>query len=235
VNELLIQLQEVDTQIDQLTHRKGALPELATAQQHRQHLLKWESQRQQIDTRTSELEAAVEAAEQQAAELDMHKLRLSGQLKTVIAPREAEALQSEMRTLADRRDALDELELEAMEELSELEIHMAQLCDNEGSLRTELESAEAALELAQAEIAAQVQTLEAQRSELRLMVPAEILARYDHLRSHLGVAVARLNGSRCEGCHMDLSPVEVDIVKAVPVTELAECPQCTRILVRRAQ
>jgi predicted nucleic acid-binding Zn-ribbon protein len=232
VNELLIQLQGVDTQIDQLSHRKGVLPELAVAKQNLQQLREWEAKRLQIETRTSELETAVESAEQQAAELDIHKLRLSGQLKTVIAPREAEALQSEMRTLAARRDALDELELEAMEELSELEIEMADLAEDEGSLRDALESADAALALAQAEIASEVQTLEAQRGAIRSQVTTEILARYDHLRSHLGVAVARLTGRRCEGCHMDLSPVEVDIVKAVPASELAECPQCTRILVR---
>jgi uncharacterized protein len=232
VNELLIQLQGVDTQIDQLSHRKGVLPELAVAKQNLQQLRDWEAKRLQIETRTSELETAVESAEQQAAEIDLHKLRLSGQLKTVIAPREAEALQSEMRTLAARRDALDELELEAMEELSELEIQMAELSEDEGSFRDALESADAALARAQAEIDAEVETREAQRGALRAQVPTEVLARYDHLRSHLGVAVARLTGRRCEGCHMDLSPVEVDIVKAVPASELAECPQCTRILVR---
>jgi len=31
---------------------------------------------------------------------------------------------------------------------------------------------------------------------------------------------------------MDLSPRELDIVKAVPADTLAECPQCGRIIVR---
>jgi uncharacterized protein len=232
MNEILLELQGVDTQIDQLSHRKGVLPELAIAKQNRQQLLTWESQRQQIETRTAELEASVQTAEQQAAELDMHKLRLSGQLKTVIAPREAEALQSEMKTLADRRDALDEQELEAMEELSELEIQMAALVGEEDALREALEQADVALARAQGEITAEVEQLSTRRAALRAELAAEILARYDHLRSHLGVAVARLASRRCEGCHMDLSPVEVDIVKAVPADQLAECPQCTRILVR---
>jgi uncharacterized protein len=59
-----------------------------------------------------------------------------------------------------------------------------------------------------------------------------MLARYDRLRGQLGVAVARLVGHRCDGCHLDLSPGEVDIVKDAPADELAECPQCNRLLVR---
>jgi len=232
VDDVLIQLQGVDTQIDQLSHRKGALPELLAAEQHRQQVIQWDLKRQQIDARSAELMAAVESAEHQSAEIDMHKLRLSSQLRTVIAPREAEALQSEMRTLSDRRDALDERELEAMEELSNLEIQMSKFQDEEPALREALENAESALASALAEIVAAVKALETQRAAFRAEVPEVILARYDHLRSHLGVAVARLAGRRCEGCHMDLSPVEVDIVKAVPATELAECPQCTRILAR---
>ena len=232
MNELLLKLQSVDTQIDQLTHRLGVLPELTSAKAHRQELMAWEAERQRMLARTAELETQVEAAEQQAAELDMHKMRLSGQLRTVIAPLEAEALQSEMKTLSDRRDVLDEQELDAMEELSDLEIQMAEHAEQEAILRDALGQSDEALHRTQAEINAEVAALTALQVELRAQVPADVVARYDHLRSSLGVAVAPLLGRRCEGCHMDLSPVEVDLVKAVPAGELAECPQCTRILVR---
>jgi predicted nucleic acid-binding Zn-ribbon protein len=232
MNELLLTLQSVDTQIDQLTHRLGVVPELAAAKANRQEMMAWEAERQRMLARTAELETQVESAEQQAAELDMHKMRLSGQLRTVIAPREAEALQSEMKTLSDRRDVLDEQELDAMEEMSDLEIQMAEHAARESTLREALGQSDEALNRIQTEISIEVDALRTRREELRAGVPAEILSRYDHLRSSLGVAVAPLLGRRCEGCHMDLSPVEVDIVKAVPAGQLAECPQCTRILVR---
>ncbi|MGB8857761.1 MAG: C4-type zinc ribbon domain-containing protein, partial [Ilumatobacteraceae bacterium] len=58
-------------------------------------------------------------------------------------------------------------------------------------------------------------------------------ALYERVRKQFGgVGVARLEGSHCSGCHMDLSPRELDIVKAVPADTLAECPQCGRIMVR---
>ncbi len=55
------------------------------------------------------------------------------------------------------------------------------------------------------------------------------LDRYERLRARLGgVAVARLDGNRCGGCHLDLSTAELADVRAV---ELADCPQCGRMLV----
>jgi predicted nucleic acid-binding Zn-ribbon protein len=46
------------------------------------------------------------------------------------------------------------------------------------------------------------------------------------------VAAAALNGSRCEGCHLDLSAAELDEVRAVArAGDVADCPQCGRLLV----
>ena len=46
------------------------------------------------------------------------------------------------------------------------------------------------------------------------------------------MAIAKLNGLRCEGCHLDLSRGEVDQMKRLPADELVECPNCGRLLVR---
>jgi predicted nucleic acid-binding Zn-ribbon protein len=60
------------------------------------------------------------------------------------------------------------------------------------------------------------------------------LERYQQVRIQFGgVGIARLEGSHCSGCHMDLSPAELDMVKAAPEGDVSECPQCGRILVVR--
>ena len=59
-----------------------------------------------------------------------------------------------------------------------------------------------------------------------------LLRRYDQLRKQNVVAAAALNGSRCEGCHLDLSAAELDDVRAqARAGGLADCPQCGRLLV----
>ena len=47
------------------------------------------------------------------------------------------------------------------------------------------------------------------------------------------VAAAELQGHRCSGCHLDLSPGEMDEVRDAAASNggIADCPQCNRLLV----
>ena len=115
VPELLLALQAADTQADQLGHRREhsqLRDDLAAATST---MKSWERQRAALRSRIDELGASIEQAEQRGAELLAHRRRLEQQMKTVIAPREAEALMHEMATLQEQIDDLDEHELEALE------------------------------------------------------------------------------------------------------------------------
>ncbi len=59
------------------------------------------------------------------------------------------------------------------------------------------------------------------------------MAAYEPLRSSLGgVAVARLLGSRCEGCHLEIPSAELEDVRRAPEDQIVTCPECLRILAR---
>ena len=63
-------------------------------------------------------------------------------------------------------------------------------------------------------------------------IPAELLDEYEQLRGGLGgIAIARLTGNRCEGCHLTLSAVDVDRIRHDRDSEIAHCTECNRILV----
>lgn len=228
----LLALQEIDTSSDQLRYRRDHLPELAGAQQARADLIAWESAAAALMGRREELEALITASENESGEIDAHRTRLSAQLSTVIAVREAEALQSEIRTLTARREELDDAALAAMESLGAIDDEVRDHAGQESSLRDALQWADGELSRAQGDLDAELAALGVRCADLREKLPAELLANYDRLRNQLGVAVATLAGRRCEGCHMDLSPMEVDLIRATPPSTVAECPQCTRMLVR---
>jgi uncharacterized protein len=228
----LLELQSIDTAADQLRHRAAHLPELTSAQHARQTLLSWESTRSTLRSRLDELSREIETAEEASAEIDRHRQRLLAQLRTVIAPREAEALQHEIATLEQRRGELDDRELVALEEQAALDDTLVEHVGHESTLRDSVESTDAALAVVQADIERELAELAQRREQARAVLDPAVLARYDRLRDHHGVAVARLVGHRCDGCHLDLSPAEVDIVKAAPAGEPAACPQCDRMLVR---
>jgi hypothetical protein len=154
-------------------------------------------------------------------------------MKTVIAPREAEALMHEIATLDERVDALDIAELEALEEQSEIDDRLTAHLRDESALRDAVTSADVALQRATSEIDTELDGLATRRSTQRAELSDSALARYDRVRGSSGVAVARLVGHRCEGCHLDMSAAEVDEVKdqAANADGVAECPNCGRILV----
>jgi predicted nucleic acid-binding Zn-ribbon protein len=61
---------------------------------------------------------------------------------------------------------------------------------------------------------------------------APLLSTYDRKRAALGVAVARLVGKQCQGCHLELSAAEVDTVKDEAAdTGVTDCPDCGRLLI----
>jgi uncharacterized protein len=101
------------------------------------------------------------------------------------------------------------------------------------ALGAQLEEARAELTAATAEIEVEIDRLAAQREAAVAPMPAGLLARYEGLRAELGgVAVVRLHGSSCEGCHLTLSAMTIDQLRKLPPDEVAHCEDCGRILVR---
>lgn len=229
----LLDLQSADTTADQLRHRRTHLPEQERLDVAVADLQRWEQSLRSIRSRLTELAAGVDDAERRSAELDTKKSKLLAQLKTVIAPREAEALQSEIATIDRARSELDDVELEALEQQAELDDDLQALLAQEAHLRAAHDDAAAAVSAAQADIDAELGRIDGRLQELRAAVDATMLARYDHLRLHHIVAAARLVGTRCEGCHLDLSAGEVDEARSTAAAAggVADCPYCSRLLV----
>lgn len=228
----LLEHQQIDTASDQLRHRLANLPELEAARHSHRAMVEWEKRRSELRSRVDELAGIIEEAENESAEIDRHRTRLEAQMKTVIAVREAEALQHEISTLEERRRGLDDRELAALEEQAEVDDALVAHVADDSSLRQAVAHSDTALAAAQGDIERELAELDARRPSIRADIDGATLERYDRLRSQHGVAVARLVGHRCDGCHMDLSPVEVDLVKDAPAGEPAACPQCDRILIR---
>ena len=231
--DALYALQQIDSTLDQLVHRRTRLPELATRAAAAEVVQALTDAAAAADQRAAAAAAAIEASEHAAAALTAKRTRLEAQLKTVIAPREAEALMHEIATINAQRGELDDAELQALDEQAEGEQQSADVAGR-------LPEAEAALAEADRVLAEATAALDAERAEQvaareRLVAgiaPDDIHA-YDRARRQFaGVAIAHLDGMRCTGCHLDISRAEVDAIRSLPPEELGECPQCGRFLVR---
>ena len=231
--EALLQLQLTDTAIDQITARMPKLAEVVASNAANAAVTAWEQRRSALEGEIARLETSITASEATGATITKQITRLEQQLKTVISPREAEALMHEIELSRGKRSAQDDEELEAMDALGAAEQSLAEHLAAEAAIR---ETAATALEAATAARAASQADLEAKavdRDRMRAELDPGVLRIYDTMRGqHNGVAIAKLNGLQCEGCHLDLSRGEVDNIKRLGPEELPECPNCGRLLVR---
>jgi predicted nucleic acid-binding Zn-ribbon protein len=228
----LLDLQRIDSTVDQLTHRRANLAERAAAEAAEDQLARTRRQIADLVARQRQLNESIEEAEKTGAELTTHRERLQAQLRTVTSPREAEALMHELDTLGARRDELDDGELANLEEQSRVVDDLAVSHRAEVDLAATAERAAADLAEVEAHVDEEIAKLTVDRSDAVARLDGGALADYEHRRARFGgVAVARLEGRRCGGCHLDLSTAELETVKATPPGAFNDCPQCGRMLI----
>ena len=230
----LLAVQDLDSALDQLRHRKAHLPEReqlaaldAEAGRQRDELGRVDASRAEVAERQARAEVELAASEERSAAIDK---RLYG--GEVSASRDLQAMSAELEQLKSRTSALEDSVLGMLEELEPLDARahelrdaLDRLAEERGQLATRLAEAEAAID---AELAATAE----RRADAATPVPAGLLATYERLRSRLGgVGIARLVGNRCDGCHLTLSAAELDQLRHLPEGEIYTCEQCSRILV----
>jgi len=229
----LLALQEIDSALTVIDNKRPRLPEVAAHRAAAEALAAHRARMADAQRRIDEAVAAIEATEHASADIVTKRTRLEGQLKTIIAPREAEALMHQIDTLNTQRGALDDQELASLDLQAEAESEMSAFDADLPALEATAAQARAELQVATAALDAEAADLHARRPAAAAALTEEELASYERARKHFdGVAITHLEGTHCHGCHLDLSPAELDEVKATPAGQLPECPQCGRYLVR---
>ncbi|MFL5792145.1 MAG: zinc ribbon domain-containing protein [Actinomycetota bacterium] len=227
----LLELQRLDTAIDRLRSRIATLSagsELAAAVRDADaaeaQLGEIKLQLDALDRDTSRLEHDVDSLRQKAVAEEQRMA--SG---AVANARELEAISHEVtnlrRRIADREDE----ELAIMERRETLAAAEKDAGETATNLREAADRLRAAagdeLTTAEADLAAR----EAERPAALAAVDPETLELYEELRPlKKGVAAAALVDGVCQGCHEQLSSVELSHVRS---TDIPRCEHCRRILV----
>jgi predicted nucleic acid-binding Zn-ribbon protein len=231
----LLLVQERDTTIDQLRHRRATLPERDDLQRLEQRMAELgteletvRARRAEIATRQSDVEAELAALEERLAELN--KRMYSG---TITASRDLQAMADEVDHLKRRRSSLEDVVLEAMDEAEPVDAEVARLEAEQADAEAAADRVRAVIGEAERAIAAEEADEAQARAELVATLPAALTEQYERIRTKLGgIGAAKLVGASCSGCHLTLPAVEVDRLKRAPADEIVLCDQCGRILVR---
>jgi predicted nucleic acid-binding Zn-ribbon protein len=228
----LLAVQTTDIAISQAKHRVSHLQETIDRDAAKSALAAIDAQIAQCDAEIAAATAEIAKVDRSSHEHDDKLIKLNKQLKTVIAPREAEALQHEIATVTTERSALDDRELELMGVVESGEMKKSELAPVQASAKSTLAAATMALGSAKQKIDAEIAALTEQRSAQALVVPKSLMSTYEAKRKHRpDGAVCRLTGPTCGSCHLDISQGEINAMRAMPEDEFAECPHCGSFIV----
>lgn len=231
----LLEVQALDTRAQQLAHQRRTHPAHARVTELAARLGDLEAALVTSRTAVSDLRRELAKAETDVEQVRSRAARDQARLAASVSSKDAQALTSEIETLARRQSDLEEVELEVMERLEAHESALAEVTSARDELLAQQGAAAAELETALADLDAQAATVAQERVGRVAGLDAGLVALYDRLREQLGSGVAALRGKRCEGCRLELNPVDLSRIQAAPADQVVRCEECGRILVRGAE
>jgi uncharacterized protein len=233
--EALLHVQGLDTQADQLRYRRVHMDERAQLEARQQDLRALERSMTGIQAQRDELARAEQQLEDEIATVRAKAQADDRALYggTVSALKDLRALQDEIESLGRRQRDLEDRELEIMERAEPLDAELASGLQARDAIDAAATALVARITEAEVEIDAELDHIAGKRSAAVASVPPDLVVEYEKKRKAVGgVAVARLTGARCEGCHLMLPAMEVDRIRREPPDALVHCSECDRILVR---
>lgn len=228
---LLLDVADLDRRLQQAEHARtqpaqaARINELAKERQEQlRELTVLTGVRDDARTELRRLESDVALAEQR-------RTRDAERLAAATNPKDAQALERELASLARRLSDLEDAQLEVMGRVEDAESAVAAqqaLIDAITAEGTEL--------TAQAKTAVAAATTEGEhlsrdRAAIAEGIPADLLAEYTR-RVARGPGAALLRRGTCEGCRMMLSGTDLNSIRHAAPDEVVSCPECGCILVR---
>ena len=228
----LLDLQAIDTRLDQIVHARTHLPQLAELADLQGKARLIDDQLVRSRTELGDVQREVAKAESDVQLVRDRAARDQARLDAGTgSAKDLQAIQHELTSLARRQS-----ELEVMERAEAAESDVAELERGRGELTTRIEALEAARDEAFARLDAEVGEIGAPRATVVDEVGADLVALYEKIRvANGGTGAAALRQRRCGGCQLELNPVEIQRIRSAPDDEVLRCEECRRILVRTAE
>jgi uncharacterized protein len=230
----LLDVQALDTRLSQLAHKRRTLPELARLAELDGQLDDLHTALVTSQTAVSDLRREVAKAEADVEQVRARAARDQARLDSGQgSPKDLQALQHELETLGRRQGDLEEVELEVMERLEAHETALGEVTIAHDALIARRAEVVVERDAAFAAIDAEVAALGAERATAADGLDAGLVTLYERLRGQLGGSgAAALRGRRCEGCRLELNPLDLDGIKKKSEDTVVRCEECGRILVR---
>ncbi len=228
----ILELQELDTSIDRLGHRREEL-------EAGEELSAVRKEMEEAESRLGEIRLASDAVASESRRLENEIESMNAKLVaeekrmydgSIANAKELEALQHEISSLKERRSRAEDALLEQMQRGEDLQSRTGAADDEVVAARAKVEAigGDAIRELD--EITSALTATGTEREALVDGFDDELLELYeDQRRQKHGIGAAAIVDGVCQACHEQLSAVELDRLKRTDGVK--RCEYCRRIVV----
>nr|WP_141819654.1 C4-type zinc ribbon domain-containing protein [Humibacillus xanthopallidus] len=233
----LLDLQAIDTRLDQIAHARTHLPQLPAIEAARRELSALDTDIVNARTTAGDVRREVAKSEQDVQLVRDRAARNQSRLDAGQgSAKDLQALQHELASLARRQSELEDLELEVMERSETLDARVVQLDADREQLAARLAALESERDAALADLAAEEAKVGSGRADIVAGIGEELAALYEKIRaSSGGLAAAELKHRRCGGCRLELNNVDLSRIRSAAQDEVVRCEECRRIMIRTAE
>ena len=232
---LLLDIQAIDTKLQQLEHRAKTLPEHAALQllavENSELLVTLAEQKGVLEDARIELkriESDVEVVEARTSR-DSARLQASSSVKDVAA------LEQELAALKKRQFDLEEIELTVMEKVEQQDAVVGHLGEEVGAVQGRMADIEGERDSAMKLIDEARANANANRATIVAKVSPELLALYEKQRQRYGSGASLLRGGVSLASGVKLNENDMVAIRAAAPDDVIMCPDSNAILVRTGE
>ncbi len=229
----LIALIEADRWIEQVQSQKSQLPEVS-------ELKELESETKLLATQLSEIGDALlpikkdlSAVGTSVTTFSEREQELERRLSSPTAsPKELVSVQTELEHTKMQLSEAQNREVELFLQAEPLETELEALSERAKEMVAHRQALRESVAELTASLDEEIGALVEGRAPLLHEIPETLRSQYEQARSHVGggVGAASVVNGRCEGCHISLSPLDIDRLKKSSGLNLMPCPECGRLL-----
>ena len=231
----LLELQALDTRIQQLDYRAKMLPQLAV-------IAGLESESTALRVETLSTTGALEDAkgelgriESDVAVVEARIKRDTDRLQVSSSVKDVAGLESELAGLTRRQNELEEIELGVMERVEALETASRELRTRHDELQGRIASIVAEKDDSLGGLTSERSHSTANRSTIAGTLPEDLLALYERQRARYGQGASLLRGGVSEASGLKLNEFDMAAIRAAAPDDVLICPESSAILVRTGE
>src|SRR5262245_46704546 len=226
----LLDLQAIDTRLDQIAYARSRLPQGPTLETARRELSTLDTEIVNVRTAADDVQRELVKSDQDVQlvrdRAARNQTRLDAGQGTA---KDLAALQHELTSLARRQAELEDVEIEVMERAESLGVRVTELDARRSELAQRVEQLEVERDRVLADLDAEEAKVGAGRPDIVAGVGDDLFALYEKIRATSGgIAAAEIRQRRCGGCRLELNNVDLDRIRRSAEDEVVRCEECRR-------